>query len=1699
MSTKEINSNIKIEGKIDIENNSSISTPSSGFTAIGVKSDGELYKKDSSDVEVKIATQSDLDLKQNLVANAVVNEILLTDEDGQSIGSGKSFNDNGTTNNDIISANKIYTYIDSKLSLQNVKDNIKLASTANINLANTVSTIDSVSITQGDKVLLKNQTNTNENGFYIKGSNNKLTRSEDANTWEELINSTCFVLYGTVNANRQYRCTIGSSGILGTDAITFALSKSNPVVNTFNVFTDADVGNDSDNNGSSAFPFKTITQGLTIAQFPQTMVLQGQSYPENITLSSSKSNITLYSNATKFAVKTILSGAITTQSEFTRLRCNGFNISSGSSVPVTFGSGDLGRHVFENIAFTTTNSNLFSIPTNFSNWIYLLNCDFSGLSTTVITLPSLQSGNTATLMITGALGVISLVDSTAAGWTIQVDSQSLINWVGGKKAYTIVQQIGSPELPISSTITSQSALTTLLALSGSAGIYLLTGFDPTQSGSTLGYKRGDIIYHLGAGVNMIIYPFASYQVHSVYVLAVGTYDKTATDWSLVGAATISDNSITNAKLSQVATNTIKGRISSGTGNVEDLTSTQATSMLNTFVGDTGSGGAKGLVPAPTTGDASKFLKGDGSWDSTNSIDYVEIPTTGGVTNLNQTNNTIFVFTGTQTQAIKLPDATTIEKGIFYYFINKSTTGIDIITNVAEDLFYHIVPDLSIDITLTDNTSADGNWSKDSSSYKVDKINRTTFSASDASKTFSIDINEQGQVTSISQQAISITPSQAGLGNVTNNAQLKRSAGDFGTFNNQAPTINDTILFEENGTGTKYKTTLSEMPLSSAQQTAINNALGGVIEDQIVNGVTDKAPSQNAVYDALALKQNSLGFTAENSANKNQANGYAGLDSNSKININQIPATAIPILKVVADETARFALTTDDVQDGDTVKQTDTGALYLVKDDTNLNNSNGYEIYTASADWSSITNKPSDIFLYNTNDASDIVNVPAGNLTSTNVQSALNELDTNKQNTELGKGLSENDLTDALKSTYDGYATEISAKANSTDVYLKTETYSQTEVDNLLDAKEDTITNLPTSKGGVGINDLSGQNSKLLAVKSDASGYEFVDPTSSITVIDGFSSTSTTDAGSAKNDNLLDKKIVQYQYVRSVKDMINATTAEYPTGLQTDDLYLVKSISSPDVRWGTLSQAYTIQRYTGTNWSEEYVLSSQDFDRQRAFYNEKDGFYYYFNESGSSLYKITKDQVIIADLFQSGHDFVIGEALYNNAGTYTRAIATTEASSIPMGLVSYVNGGYFYLIKDGYLANESWSLTAGTTYYLSPSSAGGFTSTRPTTNATKLFTAISTFEVIVDIQRLPDSNIVSASTIIGFKNRIINGDMRIDQRNGGASFTPSSGAYTYSLDRWFCYATQSSKYTVQQNAGSVTPPAGFKNYLGVTSSSAYSITPGDIFMIGQKIEGLNIADLGWGTPNAKPITISVFVYSSLTGTFGGTVNADEQTYGYPFTYTISSPNTWEQQPLTIPGPTAGTWLTTNGLGLQLNFGLGVGSTSSGTPGSWQTNAAGNFSATGATSVVGTNGATFYFTGVQLEKGSVATDFDFRDYQIELARCQRYLEKSYTITTALGAAPLSSNSAYYGAHSFVSINAADNYNYGFIPFKVPKRANPSITLYNPETGATGQAFGYSTGSSRNCYSRNAGTTSFEIYSDNWATNDGMRVHWAANSEL
>ena len=309
---------------------------------------------------------------------------------------------------------------------------------------------------------------------------------------------------------------------------------------------------------------------------------------------------------------------------------------------------------------------------------------------------------------------------------------------------------------------------------------------------------------------------------------------------------------------------------------------------------------------------------------------------------------------------------------------------------------------------------------------------------------------------------------------------------------------------------------------------------------------------------------------------------------------------------------------------------------------------------------------------------------------------------------------------------------------------------------------------------------------------------------------------------------------------------------------------------------------------------------------------------------------------------------------------------------------------------------------------------------------------------------------------GFRNRIINGAMVIDQRNAGAAV--STGTNFYTLDRWNVLAQTSAKITVQQNAGSVTPPAGFTKYLGITVGASASVTVGatDQYLLRQGIEGFNMADLAWGTASAAPITISFWVRSSLTGTFGGALKGGGggSSYSYPFSFSISLANTWEQKTITIPGQTAGTWTTDNTLFTWVSFDLGVGSTYSGTANAWANTYYSGV--TGAVKLIQTNSATFYITGVQLERGSTASSFEYRPYGTELQLCQRYC---YVLRSASTLSQVGFSSAQSTTTAFLGI---------YLP--VTPRTNPTgitassatcLNSYAGNTNVTTTAIGVSSG--------------------------------------
>jgi len=270
------------------------------------------------------------------------------------------------------------------------------------------------------------------------------------------------------------------------------------------------------------------------------------------------------------------------------------------------------------------------------------------------------------------------------------------------------------------------------------------------------------------------------------------------------------------------------------------------------------------------------------------------------------------------------------------------------------------------------------------------------------------------------------------------------------------------------------------------------------------------------------------------------------------------------------------------------------------------------------------------------------------------------------------------------------------------------------------------------------------------------------------------------------------------------------------------------------------------------------------------------------------------------------------------------------------------------------------------------------------------------------------------------NRIINGDMRIDQRNNGAAGTASG----YMIDRWFYGASQTGKFQWQRNtSGSGGLVNGFNYSLSFLSLSAYASLANDNFNFHQRIEADMIADFAWGTANAQPVTLSFWASSSLTGTFSGVVyNGPAATRSYPFTFSLPTANTWIKCAVTIPGDTAGTWtLQGNTEGLRVSFDLGAGSNLRGPANAWTS--ATYTAVTGAVSLVGTNSANFFLANVKLEIGSVATPFNRQSLAKSMADCQRY----YEVCNALWTGDGTIGNTYTVA----------------VPFAVEKRAAPTIT--------------------------------------------------------
>lgn len=346
-----------------------------------------------------------------------------------------------------------------------------------------------------------------------------------------------------------------------------------------------------------------------------------------------------------------------------------------------------------------------------------------------------------------------------------------------------------------------------------------------------------------------------------------------------------------------------------------------------------------------------------------------------------------------------------------------------------------------------------------------------------------------------------------------------------------------------------------------------------------------------------------------------------------------------------------------------------------------------------------------------------------------------------------------------------------------------------------------------------------------------------------------------------------------------------------------------------------------------------------------------------------------------------------------------------------------------------------------------------------------------------------------------RNRLINGDMRIDQKNAGASVTVNAATVFWGPDMWGSQGVATDGVFTMQR--STTAPTGFTNSMVFTVTTAdASIPAASAYNFLTGIEGSMMWDWAFGTANAKALVLSFYVRSSVTGTFGGAVMIDAETRSCPFTYVINSANTWERKTIAIPGDTSGSWVTSNAIAMTIRFSLGIGANKTGgTPGTWGANQF--YAPSGVVDLINTLNATLYITGVQLEASSstYASDFENRPENIELIMCQRYYEKSYNMASAEGSN--ASGAQYVGLGGQFNTTSMET---AIVPFKVRKRAAPTITLYQSD-GSTNNWEWFNTSGTATVRT----TTAPEIIEQGFAIRQTTAVeyltvgHWVAAARL
>jgi len=367
-------------------------------------------------------------------------------------------------------------------------------------------------------------------------------------------------------------------------------------------------------------------------------------------------------------------------------------------------------------------------------------------------------------------------------------------------------------------------------------------------------------------------------------------------------------------------------------------------------------------------------------------------------------------------------------------------------------------------------------------------------------------------------------------------------------------------------------------------------------------------------------------------------------------------------------------------------------------------------------------------------------------------------------------------------------------------------------------------------------------------------------------------------------------------------------------------------------------------------------------------------------------------------------------------------------------------------------------------------------------------------VIIDsqTQQATFTQAISQPGSFMFRNRIINGDMRIDQRNVGDAVTANNSS-VYPVDRWFLQVSGPTVNVTAQRS-TVVPSGIFSHSVVITAPTAINTTAAQQILLQHRIEGFHCADFAWGTADAQPVTLSFWVRSSVAGSYTGALNNGNASY--VFVYDIAAGNTWQRVVIAIPGTVNYAFANKeDGVGIYLVFDLGSGTNfETASPNTWIT---GDFKRTNSAVKWANNaGATFYATGIQLETGSVATSFEQRFFTAELDLCRRYFQKSYNLNQKPGTI----TGQFSGGTATYTEVTATFHQLSTVQLTPPMRGNPGITIYNPTTGATASLWAQATGNVP-AYVSMSNSTAFQIGVNNTSITavQGLFAHWAASAEI